>query len=310
MNTMQRGVDDYLKLRRALGYKLDLHGPVLRDFAAFMRREGAPFITTKLALRWAIHRMDVRRAQWAKRLGIVRSFAKHWSATDPRTEIPPPGLLPYRPQRRTPYLYSDEEVRRLIEAARALRPRSGLRPWTYSTLFGLLAITGLRISEALALDCGDVDSTQGVLTIRRTKFGKSRMVPVHPSTQYVLQQYARRRDRLHPRPQATSFFVSDQGKRLTKWTVRWTFVQLSQQIGLRRPSDRYGPRLHDFRHAFSVRTLVRWYRAGLDVERRMLALSTYLGHTHVADTYWYLSAAPELLEFASARLEKSLGDLP
>jgi integrase len=191
----------------------------------------------------------------------------------------------------------------------AARKLKGLRGVSYPTLFGLLAVTGLRGSEALALDREAVDLAHGVLTIRRTKFGKSRLVPLHPSTVRALRRYAQRRDQIFPHPKSPAFFLSNQGTRLTEWIARWTFIQLSRTIGLRGPQDRFGPRLHDFRHRFAVRTLLGWYRAGRDVERLMPLLSTFLGHTHVADTYWYLSAAPELLLLASARRERPSGGL-
>jgi integrase/recombinase XerD len=191
----------------------------------------------------------------------------------------------------------------LIEAARLLPSPRGLRASTYATLFGLLAVTGMRMSEPIALDRGDVDLTRGILTVRRTKFGKSRIVPIHASTQQELRQYLDLRDRLHPLVQTRSFFISERGDRLTEWSVRWTLVRLSHRIGLRGPGDSHGPRLHDLRHGFAVETLLRWYRAGVDVEKHLPELSTYLGHVHVADTYWYISAVPELLQLATLRLE-------
>jgi integrase len=224
--------------------------------------------------------------------------------------VPPPDLLPGHYRRRAPYLYSDEEILRLIRAARKLPPQSGFRRWSYPTLLGLFAVTGLRLSEALALDLDAVDLTDGMLTIYRTKFGKSRFVPLHPSSVRALRGYLRRRERIHPTFHSQAFFVSDRGKRLTKSAAHWTFNKLSREVGLRGPNDRHGPRLHDFRHRFAVTTILGWYREGQDVERLMPLLSTYLGHTRVADTYWYLSASPELLGIAGMRLEKILGDLP
>jgi integrase len=238
---------------------------------------------------------------------MVRLFAKHWSATDPRTEIPPSGLLPHRYRRKPPHIYTDDEIDRLIRAAKGLHTSRGLRAPTYSTLLALLAVTGMRAGEVVNLDRDDVDLADGVLTIRRTKFGKSRLIPVHPSTQRALRLYADRRDRIHPRPVTPSFFLSEQGRRLTWWILRWTFVKLSHQCGLRAAGDRRGPRLHDFRHTFAVRTILGWYRAGANVEQRIPELSTFLGHVHATDTYWYLSAVPELLALAAARLEDEPG---
>jgi integrase len=234
----------------------------------------------------------------------VRRFAAYRKPTDPRTEIPPEGLLPYRYRRKPPYIYSDEQIIGLIKAAMALPAVRGLRPLTYSTLFGLLAVTGMRISEPLALDRENVDLAKGILTIRRTKFGKSRLIPIHPSTRHALRHYAKRRDQIFPSPSTPAFFVSEQGSRLTGCSARYNFVQASRRIGLRAPakSHGHGPRLHDLRHGFAVRTLISWYRAGLDVERHLPRLATFLGHAHVNDTYWYLSSVPQLLELATKRL--------
>lgn len=307
MNELHAALDEYLSVRRALGVKLRLVGRLLKTFADFAEREGAAVITADLALRWATQPAHVQPAQWANRLGMVRRFAQYRSAVDPRTEVPPPDLLPFRFRRPMPYLYSDEEVARLLEAARLLPPASGLRPHTYATLFGLYAVTGMRTNEPLHLDREDVDLTQGVLTVRGTKFGKSRFLPIHPSTQRALQDYAERRDALCPRPLAPSFFLTERGGRLTEWSVRWTFVKLSRQIGLRGPQDSLGPRLHDFRHRFAVKALLQWYRCEHDVEHHLPELATYLGHTHVADTYWYLTAVPELLNLVALRVEQAKG---
>jgi len=297
-------MEDYLTMRRSLGFKLRDMGYSLRHFVSFMEQQRASIITTELALRWAQQPQDVQPAQWAARLSFVRSFARYWSATDPRTEIPPTGLLPYRTKRATPYIYSNDEIQQILKAARNLPPSTGLRPWTYYSLFGLMAVTGMRISEVLRLDHADVDLKQGLLTVRLTKFSKSRLIPLHPSTVKKLKRYLHRRDELYPRPLTARFFLSNQGTPLTDCMVRWTFVKLSRQIGLRKVGDSLGPRLHDLRHRFAVTTLLHWYRTGVDVEQRLPVLSTYLGHAHVTDTYWYLSAIPELLALTKDRLEK------
>lgn len=304
MNSLRKAVEDYLILRRSLGFKLRDMGTALRHFVSFMEREGACTITTRLALRWAMQPQQVHPAHWAARLSFVRSFAKHLSAIDPQTEIPPQGRLPYRYQRCTPHFYTDDQIRRLINAAWNLPPTTGLRRWTYSTLFGLLAVTGLRISEAIALQRDDVDLDQGLLIVRLTKFRKSRLVPLHPSTTHRLKRYASKRGTFYPKDIPSHFFLSEQGRPLTDCMVRWTFVRLSRQIDLRGLSDHFGPRLHDFRHRFAVNTLLQWYRSGLDVEQRLPLLSTFLGHTHVTNTYWYLWAVPELLALSKDRLEK------
>ena len=304
MISLRKAVEDYLTMRRSLGFKLCDMGHNLRHFVSFMEQQRASIITTELALRWAQQPQDVHPAQWAARLSFVRSFARYWSATDPRTEIPPTGLLPYRTKRATPYIYSNDEIQQVLKAARNLPPSTGLRPWTYYSLFGLMAVTGMRISEVIRLDHANVDLKQGLLTVRLTKFSKSRLIPLHPSTVKKLKRYLHRRDELYPRPLTARFFLSNQGTPLTDCMVRWTFVKLSRQIGLRKVGDSFGPRLHDLRHRFAVTTLLHWYQTGVDVEQRLPVLSTYLGHTHVADTYWYLSAIPELLALTKDRLEK------
>jgi integrase len=307
MSALSSALREYLALRRALGFKLRGDGKALQNFVAFLDQQGASHITTAMALRWAVLPQNAQPARWARRLSIVRLLATHCVATDPRTEIPPKGLLPYSYRRRPPQIYSESQITRLVKAARHLPTRRGLRSKTYSTLFGLLFVTGMRVGEIVALDRADVDLDRGLLTVRDTKFGKSRLIPLHPSTRCALSRYARKRDRIYPRASAPSFFVSERGWRLTHGSVRWTFVKLSRQIGLRGPSDRHGPRLHDLRHSFAVRTLIGWYRRGTDVERRLPHLATYLGHTQVTDTYWYLTAAPELLRLAAARADDRQG---
>ena len=250
-------------------------------------------------------------AEWARRLSIVRIFARDRHATDPRTEIPPDGLLPYRPKRARPYLYSDDEIRRLLRAARALPARGGFRPWAYHGLFGLLSVSGLRLGEARHLRVDDVDLAAAVLTLRHAKFGKSRLVPLHASTCQVLATYlARRRRYWAGRPVSPYVFVSNWGNRLNVGSVHRTFYTLSRQIGLRQPSDHHGPRIHDLRHRFAAKTLWRWYCTGEDPERRLPILSAYLGHVHVRDTYWYLTAWPELMREVMRRVERRWEDRP
>lgn len=298
-------------MRRSLGYKLQSAGAGLLDFVTFMEHHRASYITHSLALAWAKQPSGVQPAEWARRLSHVRVFARHRSATDPRTQIPPSGLLPYRPKRAQPYIYSDEEIRDLLRAALKLPDNGGLRPWTYHCLFGLLSVSGLRVGEAQNLELQDVDLQAGVLTIRGAKFGKSRLVPLHASTRRVLVGYVARRERAWAnRPVSSYLFVSGWGNRLDGGDIRRTFYALSRQIGLRGPSDSRGPRLHDMRHGFASTTLLRWYRAGENAERRLPILSAYLGHVHWSDTFWYLSAMPELMHEAMSRLEQRWGDRP
>jgi integrase len=303
MTQLRTALKDYLMIRRQLGYKLYDEGRLLPKFILFIEQQGVSFITSDLALRWAMQPKNALPSWWAQRLSMVRGFAQYLSAGDPRTEIPPQGLLPYSYRRKQPYIYQNEQIKRLVDAAQELPSVVGLRPYTYSTLFGLIAVTGMRTSESIRLKCEDVDLKNGILTIHNTKFGKSRLVPIHPSSQRVLEQYEHQRNQIYPNPIDPNFFISDQGTRLTCWIVRHTFIKLSRQIGLRAVSDSFGPRLHDFRHTFAVRTILNWYRSGVDVEQQIPKLATYLGHTHVSDTYWYLSGVPELMQLAAKRLE-------
>ena len=311
MTTLRSAVQQYLAVRRSLGFQLSDAGRLLLKFVTFMEQHRASVVTTPLALAWAQQSQTVQPAEWARRLSIVRIFARYRHATDPRTEIPPDGLLPYRPKRARPYLYSDDEIRRLLRAARTLPTRGGFRPWAYHGLFGLLSVSGLRLGEARNLRVDDVDLDAAVLTLRHAKFGKSRLVPLHASTCKVLAAYlARRRRHWAGRPVSPYVFVSNWGNRLDVGSVHRTFYALSRQIGLRGPSDRHGPRIHALRQRFAAKTLWRWYRTGEDPERRLPILSAYLGHVHVRDTYWYLSAWPELMREVMRRVERRWEDRP
>jgi integrase/recombinase XerD len=307
MTTLRQALQEYLQMRRALGFKLHDAGKGLFDFVSFMEKNRACYITQALALAWAQQPSGVQPAHWASRLSFVRGFAQYRSATDPRTQIPAKGLLPFQPKRARPYLYSDAEIRELLRAALNMPfwyERGKLRPWVYYCLFGLLSVTGLRLGEARNLEVQDVDLKNAVLTIRCSKFGKTRLVPLHVSTCKVLADYIGRRKRhWEQRPVSRYLFVSSWGNRLDSGDIHRTFYVLSRRIGLRGPSDQHGPRLHDFRHRFATGTLVHWYRSNQDPERKLPILSAFLGHVHVADTQWYLSGSPELMREAMRRLE-------
>ena len=302
--TMVALAEDYLALRRRLGFALKSSGQQLMGFAGYADRIGhrGP-ITIELAVRWARLPQDARRSWWARRLAIVRHFAQYRHLFDPSTEIPSTDLFGPSPGRVTPHIYSDPEIAALLGAASELGPAGSLRPHTYVTLLGLLLTTGLRISEALRLDRSDVDLDSGLLTVRRTKFRKSRLVPLHPSTVAALAKYARERDDHNPQTSVPTFFVHEPGTALSASIVDKTFGALRDRLGWTKNLDGRRPRLHDMRHTMAVRTLLRWYREGADVDRKMLALSTYLGHVEVRDTYWYLTAVPELMTLAAARFE-------
>lgn len=305
MSALRDSLESYLALRRALGTRLAEPGMALSAFVGFLEAEGLDHITTESAVRWARQPEWAQPATWARKLTAVRGFASWLSADDSRTEVPPNGILVERHRRKPPHIYSPQEIRRLMWHARRLPSRTGIRGWTYTILIGLLASTGLRSGEALALDIGDVDLRAGILAIRDSKFGKSRLVPVSPTTGHALARYSRFRDTAAPRRETQAFFVAERGTRLTGSAARKTFARLCAEIGLRpslrRRSGR-GPRLHDIRHTFATTKLIEWYRAGLAVDREILKLTTYLGHSEVGNTYWYIEAVPELLQLATERL--------
>ena len=309
MKPLHQELDRYLTIRRSLGYDLRTSERVLRRLVAFAAQEKTDHLTIQLFERWQQSFGHARRSTWAARLGMVRRFAQWLHGLDARHEVPPQELVPFRYRRSQPYIYSADEIRRLITAAAELPSTNGIRRLTYPTLFGLIAVTGLRISEGIALDVNDVDLEDGVLTVRRGKLGKARLLPLAESTQAHLAAYAQERDRLLGAT-PSSFFVSDHGKRLTDCAVRYQFAIISQRIGLR-PAQRFhrhgrGPRIHDLRHTFAVRTLLNWYRTGKDPAREMIKLTTYLGHEKPAHTYWYIEAIPELMELAAERSSATL----
>ncbi len=308
MSDLHQTVRDYLTLRRSLGFKLEREGRLLPDFVAFLDKSGSSVITVPLALAWAMQSATATTYWWAARLSMVRAFARYVRTIDARTEVPPLDLLPHtRRPRQQPYIYSDADVMGLMAVTRRIRDPFGAH--TYRTLIGLLASTGMRVGEAIHLDRTDLDRQEGVLTVRDAKFGKSREIPLHSTTLEAIEDYARHRRRRFSRPESPAFPLSLAGTRLFHQNVHSTFLRLVEWAGLsdRRPRR---PRIHDLRHAFAARTLIDAYRAGLDVERQLPLLSTYLGHVSPSSTYWYLSAVPELLGVAARRLENSLGELP
>ena len=303
--SMESMVKDYLCYRRHLGFGLSREGTQLLSFARFADQAGhhGP-LTLKLAVSWARASQHARRLTWARRLGVVRRFAKYRLQFDPHTEVPPPGLLGPTSRRLVPHIYSREEIADLLDATAKLTSRNGLRAATYEAFLGLIAATGLRLSEALQLQRSDVDLTQDLMTIRQTKFQKSRLVPLHASTTQVLRRYAGFRDRKIIVPESDSFFLSTRGATLDPRTVEYTFARLRKRLGwIARGSYRF-PRIQDLRHSFICHRLVSWYQQGVDVDNFILALSTYAGHTQVTDTYWYVTAIPELMAIAARRFER------
>jgi integrase len=302
---MVQRAEAYLAARRELGFQLRIEGGELLRFARYADGSGhrGP-ITTEIALRWAQTAEKATPLYRARRLEVVRCFAKYQAAIEPDTEIPPAKLLGPAHRRTQPHIYSEVQIRGLLRLAGALRSPRGLRARTYVSLFGLLASAGLRISEALHLRREDADLIAGVLTIRETKFHKSRLVPLHSSTTGALKAYVGARDRIQPGLDCTAFFVSEAGRALAYTTVRTVFRHLVDKIVRGRPTGTRRPRLHDLRHSFACRCLLRWLRDGVDVHERIAALSTYLGHAKVSDTYWYLTGVPELMAITAARFER------
>lgn len=306
MSDLDAHVADYLRLRRGLGFKLVFPGHVLPQLVAFIHDAGGATLTIDLAIAWAGLPTHVQPISRAHRLGAARGFARYLQTIDPATEIPPCGIWPSVAARPTPYLWSTADIGRLLQAARTTGPP--LSAASHHALFGLLAATGLRIGEAIGLNRADVALNSGILTIGDAKFGRSRLVPLHSTVTDELASYALRRDQLCPDATSDRFFVNSAGTSLAYRGVHQTFVKLTTSLGLRTTTTR--PRIHDLRHSFAVRTLIDWHRAGVDIEGRMAVLSNYLGHVDPSGTYWYLSAAPELMELAAARLDSRYGTRP
>lgn len=306
-STMTEQAQQYLEFKRKLGYQLDGEGKELLLFARYADQIGhkGP-VTTEIAVLWAKLPKSADPVYWARRYDVVRRFAKHRFLFDSRTEIPPKRLLGSSKRRLSPHIYSDEEIAALLQTASHLKPTDGLHPRTYVTLFGLLVSTGLRISEALNLAREDVDLKTNIITITRTKFKKSRLVPISSSASQALQDYLTFRDACHPGAKAERFFISENGISLNYRQVLYVFINLRPNLGWTDTGKR-PPRIHDFRHTFAVRRLLKWVEEGKSLDRKILALSVYLGHAQVTDTYWYLSAVPALLAVVSKRFENFAG---
>jgi integrase len=308
MSAMAEHAQQYLRARRALGVKLERHGRLLPQLVSYLEAAGASTVTRELAIAWARQPADAHPRHWAARLSIARGFAAYLQTIDPATEVPPAGVFAVRYQRPTPYLWSQPDIWRLLDAARELRPP--LRAANYEALFGLLAATGMRLGEALALERRDVDLVDGVITIcaQTAKLERARLVPLHSTTVQALERYLSARARLCPRPRTNTSFLSGIGTRLTRSAVAATLRTLTSRLGLR--TDTVHPTAHHLRHSFAVSTLIDWQRSGVVVDEQIAVLSTYLGHVSPAETYWYLTATPELIASAAHRLEWRLGGQP
>ena len=305
MSGLRARAEEYLAMRRALGFKLTSHGSRLMSFVRFCEDRGATTVTTDLAVEWATSTPSDHEAYQARRLDIVRIFARHLQPLDPAAEVPPEDVLDRRQWRIPPYLYSPQEVTALMTAARTLQP--AFRAVTWRTLIGLLAVTGMRQGEACRLARGDIDLNAETVTIADSKFGKSRMVFLHPTAAAALRAYDRARDEAFPEAAADTFLVNSRGGPLDSHNTSKTFAVLVATAGIKAPPGQRAPRLHDLRHVFTVSTLLDWYRDGGDVQARLPVLSTWLGHIDPKSTYYYLSAVPELLALAAARLEPGQG---
>lgn len=302
MSSLASRAQDYLRLRNAFGHDLAEAARLLPRFVAYLEAIGATTVTIEAAVAWAQQpdtNLDSKIR--ARRMTIARGFARHMAGIDPQTQVPPSGLIPYRKRWRPPYIYTDAEVQALISGTAQVIPNPQ-RAATYATLVGLLAATGMRVGEALRLHGNDVDFDDNVITIRASKFGKSRQLPLSATTVEALAAYVLQRNRSHPRPPSTTFFVSTVGTAVIYADFGFTFRKLVCATGVGRQSP-IRPRIHDLRHSFAVHTLVDWYRDGGDVNALLPRLSTYLGHRDPICTYWYLSAAPELLALAADRLQ-------
>lgn len=309
--SLQHRVVDYLADRRRLGFTLRSRDTLLAGFARYVtdRKHRGP-LTADLMIEWA--RQDKARrdkpATWAVRLAKVRHFARYLKRFEPDTEVPEESVFGPEPGRVAPHIFHDDEVVNLLAASRRLGPRGSLRPATYETLFGLMASTGLRVSEAIHLRDADVDLKRGMLIVRQTKFAKSRQLPIHPSSVAALARYRRLRARHVATTADMPFLISSRGKRLghtlSERQTHRVFGLLRDRLGWVNRGAHAAPRLHDLRHTFAVRRMMRWHAEGSDIDQMMLALSTYLGHAEIFYTYWYLTAVPELMGLASGKFER------
>lgn len=301
MSVLSDRLVDYLSMRRGLGFKLTSEGTALASFVEFMECNNATRITIELALSWATLPKNVKANHWYRRLSFVRNFATYCHAFDQCSQIPPPQLLPVCKQRSSPYFFSDAEIEKLLQQSLSQEVSAGVSGKTTHCILSLLCTTGLRISEALRLDVADLDTDQGVLHVRVSKFGKSRLIPMHPSVVALLQGYLSSHKSVTEVVEPAALFRNAKAQRVSYDSIYRRFRRLSKtlpdQPGRRRP------KLHDLRHRFAVKTLLNWYHDGTDIDRWLPVLSTYMGHVEVRDTYWYISACPELMDAARSRLE-------
>lgn len=302
MKSLKQGVEEYLKSRCDAGFKLRAEKDILPKFISFMQNNGETFITIKLALAFSTLNTATTPERWAARLSIIRQFAKYWSTEDSRTEIPPKNTLPYSYRRKAPYIYDDEEVVRLLECPESGQPDNRFDQYTYFIFFGLLAVTGMRVSEVLSLKCSEINFNDRIITISKTKFQKSRYIPIHNSTAEAMENYSNYRNHCLPNSAAQQFFIDHNGNAIKSARVRNVFRKRTIKIGIVSSKGKRKPRLIDFRHTFAVKTLLQWYRRGvININSKIPLLSTYLGHVKPSNTYWYLTSTPQLLSLVMAR---------
>lgn len=308
-NKLATWVDAYLVYRRQMGFALTIEGTQLKRFAQFSEQIGhqGP-LTVRLAIQWATSSTTGKPSTAERRIEVIRPFASYCQQFDPATEIPPRGFFGNAHHRRTPHIYTEEEIIELMDACKQLFPIGGLRSASCATIFGLIAATGLRISEATGLTRTDVDLEQGLLHIRHSKFGKSRWIPLHPTTTQALRNYSKRRDLDSLTADSEAFFMFDYGRRASTRSLEYAFTQLRTALGWQARGGHPAPRIHDLRHSFVCHRLRDWYQQGEDIDRHILALSTYIGHAKVTDTYWYVTAIPELLAIAAHRFVRNQGE--
>ena len=309
--SLQQRIDDYLAERRRLGFQLRSRGTFLTGFARYVTEQHhrGP-LTVELMVDWA--RQDKWHHEtpstWAARLAKIRHFARYLKQYEPDTEVPEEQVFGPEPGRIAPHIFHENEIVDLLAAAHRLEPQESIRPATYETLFGLMAATGLRVSEAIHLHDHDVDLKHGMLTIRQTKFAKSRQLPLHPSTTDALARYRRQRVQHVPVTADMPFLISSRGKRLgqplSERQAHRVFNTLRDSLGWINRGAHAAPRLHDLRHTFAVRRMMLWHSDGTDIDQMMLALSTYMGHAEIFYTYWYLTAVPELIALAGGKFER------
>ena len=298
-------VDDYIDYRQALGFALASEAGIMRQFAKFMDEAGTQdCLTVALAVAWARTSKRCTPITWGRRLEVIRGFAQYWQRFHPTSEVAPPDWFGPAHRRLVPHIYTEAEILALMDATEQLTPTDGLRPATCRTIFGLLASTGLRISEATSLTRQDVDLDAAVLTIREAKFHKSRLVPFDPGVTAALHSYAQLRDRIVPHTESDHFFLFDNGKQVSQRHILYALQGLCEHLGWQPRGDHLHHRLQDMRHTYIVRSILRFYQQGIEVDRAVLALATYVGHAHVGNTYWYVTGIPDLMNIAAERFEQ------